>query len=146
MLTEIEEKLIENIKNLYPNFDVDSFPLEFERYDFTNHDGCALIKYQGSTFSQQNTVWEVSQDENYEYKILLGLRYLKTFNEANPVISNLKKILQGLMIINHKVTLKMIKFEGIDNGDLWFSITINLQLLMHSSVQKYEGGANAILV
>lgn len=141
MLTEIENALIENIKAVYQNFDVTSFPLDFERYDFTNHDGCALVKYQGSTFSQQNTVWEVSQDETYEYKILLGLRYLRTFQEANPVISNLKKILQGLLIVNHKVTLKMIKFEGVDNGDLWFSITINLKLLTYNR-KEYQGGAD----
>ena len=104
MLTNIEKELIQAIENIYPDFDVASFPLDFDRYDFTNHDGCALVKYQGSTFSQQNTVWEVSQDETYEYKILFGLRYLRTFNEANPVISNIKKILQGLLVVNHKVT------------------------------------------
>ncbi len=141
MLNDIENTLIEKIKAIYPNLDVTSFPLDFERYDFTNHDGCALVKYQGSTFSQQNTVWEVSQDETYEYKILLGLRYLRTFQEANPVISNLKKILQGLLIVNHKVTLKMIKFEGVDNGDLWFSITINLKLLTYNR-KEYQGGAD----
>ena len=83
----------------------------------------------------------MSQDETYEYKILLGLRYLRTFQEANPVISNLKKILQGLLIVNHKVTLKMIKFEGVDNGDLWFSITINLKLLTYNR-KEYQGGAD----
>ncbi len=141
MLTEIENALIENIKAVYQNFDVTSFPLDFERYDFTNHDGCALVKYQGSTFSEQNTVWEVSQDETYEFKILLGLRYLRIFSEANPVISNLKKILQGLLVVNHKVTLKMVKFEGVDNGDLWFSITINLKLLTYNR-KEYQGGAD----
>ncbi len=146
MLDNIEKELIKNIEAIYPNFDVTSFPLDFERYDFTSHDGCALVKYQGSTFSEQNTVWEVSQDETYEYKILLGLRYLRSFKDANPVISNLKKILQGLLIVNHKVTLKMIKFEGVDNGDLWFSITINLKLVMRSTAQSYEGSANAIPV
>lgn len=146
MLDNIENALIENIKNIYPNFDVDSFPLDFDQYDFTNHDGCALIKYQNSTFSQQNTVWEVSQDETYEYKILVGLRYLRKFSEANSVISNLKKILQGLLIVNHKATLKTVKIEGVDNGDLWFSITINLKLLMRSTAQSYEGSANAVLV
>lgn len=145
MLTNIEKELIQAIENIYPDFDVASFPLDFDRYDFTNHDGCALVKYQGSTFSQQNTVWEVSQDETYEYKILFGLRYLRTFNEANPVISNIKKILQGLLVVNHKVTLKMVKIEGTDNGDLWFSITINLKLVAHN-VKEYGGLANAIPV
>ena len=144
MNNAIEKTIIEAINAVYPNFDIISFPIDFENFEFTNHDGCVLIKYENSTFSSQNTVWDVRQDETYEYKILTGLRYLTSFNQANPVIAGMKEILHGLFIVNHKAVFKQIKIEGVDNGDLWFSITIDITLSQHGSKQTYGGIADEI--
>lgn len=142
MNTEIESMLIEVLKEEYPEFDIIPFPIDFAEYDFTNHDGCILLKYENSTYGSQNTVWDVRQDETYQYKILCGLRYLTSFNQANPYISKLKELLQGLFVVNHKCTLKQVKIEGVENGDLWFSITVNLALSTRSALQSYGGVAD----
>lgn len=146
MNNAVEKTITVAIKAVYPNFDVISFPIDFENFEFTNHDGCVLIKYENSTFTTQRTVWNVEQVETYEYKILVGLRYLTSFNQANPIISALKEVLHGLFVINHKITFKQIKIEGTDNGDLWFSITINLTLSEQGPQQTYGGIADEIPV
>lgn len=141
MLVEIEEKLISALKEIFPTFDVESFPTDFKNFAFTSFDGCLLVKYSTSNFSEQTTIWATNQNETLEYKIFLGLHYLQNSSEANPYIDSLRDCLAGLNILKHKVTLKLIKIEGEDKGELWYSITINLKQELQDS-KKYEGRAN----
>ena len=145
LLEEIENKIIEKLITALPNFDVDSFPIDFKNYNFLNHDGCVLLKFQSGNFSEPETIWKNVQTETFEYKVILGFRYLKKISDSYKKIKEIKALLQGLLIFQHKITLKSERPEGIDSGDFWYSITINLKQEIDDK-NKYEGGADALLV
>lgn len=128
MLEQIELTLKEKIKSIFESFDVVSFPTNFKDFSFTSSSGCVLLRYDASAFSNQQSVWQVTQEETYEYTIFLGVRSCYNFEESYPYLEKLKLALQGLQVNGFKVILKKRSFVEEISGDLWWGLIVNLTL------------------
>ena len=131
MLDQIEKELNGELKSKFEGFDIEPFPAKFEDYSFTSHNGCLLIRYNGSSFSNQNTVLAANQSETYTYSMIMGIRYCNSFKDCYKWIKLLKDTLNGLTICGYRIVLKQVKFlEEIDT-DLWWGVSFSL-------VQEFE--------
>ena len=125
MLDQIEKTLNGELVTNFEGFDVESFPAKFDEYNFTSHNGCLLIRYDGSSFSNQNTLLAANQSETYNYSIIMGLRY-ENFKACYKWIKQLKNTLLGFTVCGYRIVLKQIKFLDEINSDLWWGVSFSL--------------------
>lgn len=128
MLKIIETTVINKLKEQFPEFEIDSFPVDFSLYTFTSPLGCILLRYDKSKISNQNALCAVMADESYNFVVFTGLRYAQTHSDVYPFLKKLKTVLNGLNILNKKLLVNEISFEDEINGDLWYSYDIQITL------------------
>lgn len=126
MLDTIEKTLNKILSKNFEGFEIDSFPAKFEDYNFTSHNGCLLIRYEGSDFSNQNTITAVNQSETYTYSIIAGFRFCNSSKDCNKWIKLIKQVLQGYLINGYRTVIKRIRFLDEIEGDFWYGCTISL--------------------
>lgn len=131
MLETIENAIIYKLEATFKEYQIESFPADFDSYSFTSAKGCMLVRYDGSTYSKPQTLCVVTQDETYQFSVITGLRYLKKYNEAYPIVKQIKKILTGLNVSGKKLYPKKRSFLSKIGKDLYwgyvFSVTMPTQ-------------------
>ena len=128
MLKQIETEILNKIKENFPDFEVDSFPADFSTYVVTSHVGAILLRYEKSNMSNQNSVWAVNVDENYNFSVFVCFRYAQKHSDCYEDIKKLKTILNGFQILSKRAQVNNIQFEDEINGDLWYTYDISLTL------------------
>lgn len=125
---QVENILLSELKKALPEYDVESFPTKFENYTFTSPNGCVLVKYVKTSFSQQNTIWNVTQDSTIKFSIIAGFRGLNEYSQLHEPLQKIKEVLTGLEIAGRKVFLTDEQFLAEINTDLYCGITLNINL------------------
>lgn len=125
----IENAIIEELKKVFPEFDVESFPSDFEHYNFTSPTGCLLVKYLQSDYSDQNTLWHVSQNSSIRFNIISGYRGLREYRQTHKPQQLLKDTLQGLEILGRKIQIVKEQFLTEINTDLYCGLTVKIELI-----------------
>ena len=128
MIETIENEIIKTLKENFEQFEVDSFPVEFQHFQFTSHTGCLLVRYEDSTSEVQNTLTSVMSNEVHSFSVFLALRYLAKHIQAYQHVNKLRTVLNGLPILNKKLVLNKIEFIDNINGDLWYGAEISINL------------------
>lgn len=130
MLDIIENSILDKIKETFPEFEIDSFPVAFEDFTYTSPTGCILVRFENSDMSNQNTVCAVMSDETYNLTVFASIRYAQKHSDCYPFLIKLKSLLNGLPILNKRLVLKKQSFETEIAGDLWYTneVTITLPL------------------
>lgn len=130
-----------NIKNFlqekFPDFTVASFPSKFEEYTFTSPIGCHLLKYNGTKFLKQETVWAVTQTAAVNFSIITGYRGLQNYDEVHPIQTLLRNTLKGFEYEGKKITLGSEEFLTEVNGDLYMGLEISIELF-ETEDEKYD--------
>ena len=126
----IENAIIEALKEVFPEFDVESFPSDFEHYNFTSPTGCLLVKYLQTDYSDQNTLWNVSQNSAIRFNIISGYRGLKEYKQTHKPQQMLKDALQGLEILGRKIQVVKEQFLTEINTDLYCGLTIKIEFVL----------------
>ena len=125
---QVEELLITELKNAMPEYDVESFPANFESYTFTSPIGCLLVKYVKTSFKEQNTIWNVNQDCTAKFTIIAGFRGFSKYSEIHEPLQKIKDVLAGLEIAGRKIYLTDEQFLAEINTDLYCGISLNIDL------------------
>ena len=122
MIEIIENSIKIKLLETFKNYEVESFPADFENFKFFSHNGCFLVRYEGSKIAEQHTVVAVKEDETYNFTVFMALRYLKRHEEVYEKIKDLKKALNGLPILNKRLRITSINYEDVIDGDFWYSV------------------------
>lgn len=127
MIEKIENIILDKLKEKFEEFEVDSFPKNFEDYSPTNPNGCILVRFENSK-STGRTVSANHCDETYNFSIFADIRYAYKHCDCYPFLHKLKKTLNGLNILNKR--LYITKREFIDDiaGDLWYGYSVEVEL------------------
>lgn len=126
MIEIIENSIKIKLLETFKNYEVESFPADFENFKFFSHNGCFLVRYEGSKMAEQHTVVAVKEDETYNFTVFMALRYLKRHEEAYEKIKDLKKALNGLPILNKRLRITSINYEDVIDGDFWYSTGLTI--------------------
>lgn len=136
-IQEIENQIIERLQNTNPDLQVESFPANFAEWPFTHSVGAILVRYQGSSFSESQSIGLVLQDEKIDFTVCIGLRYLNNFQEAYTHLLSVKKALTGYKIEGcTKLQATKAEFITEENTDLWYGITFSLTRTAIESVEE----------
>ncbi len=125
---QVEEILIAELQKAMPEYDVESFPSNFEGYTFTSPNGCLLVKYVKTSFAEQNTIWEVNQNNTVKFTIIAGFRGLNKYSQIHEPLQRVKDVLSGLEIAGRKIYLTDEQFLAEINTDLYCGISLNINL------------------
>ena len=123
----IENSIIERLKENFSGFEIKSFPVNFEKYYISGAKGCILVRYENSKMNAQNAITAVNSDETYYFTVFTGFRYLQEHSDGYPYLKKLKKILNGLPILNKRLVLNEENFEDEINGDLYYSFKVSIE-------------------
>lgn len=140
MLDTIEKEIIKALEdnNDFKKFTTESFPADFEEYVFTSAKGCLLVRYDGSSYSKPQTLYVVTQDETYEFSVLLALRHLKKYNDAYPYLKKIKETLTGLSIGGKKLYPLKKVFITRKKGDHWWGFVFAITLPTQENINDEE--------
>ena len=128
MIEKIEESILDVLRENFEDYDVLEFPPKFEEFYFTQANGCILVRFEGSQFSEQTTVTKVEQEETYKYSIVLGLRSRQSFKECYPTLRRVRTLLKDMSIYGRRIQLEKQAYLENINGDLWWGIGIKVTL------------------
>lgn len=130
MIEEIEKKIIETLEKsgLFMGFDIKPFPEDFDNYNFLSAKGCLLVRYDGSIYSEPETLSSLTQSETYEFSVIAGIRYQETLSKNYPVLENIKDELKGLKIREGKLYPKKRMFLGQKNRATYYGYVFAVNL------------------
>lgn len=124
-----ENAILENLKSNFSDFDVESYPSDFENYHFTSAKGCILVKFVNTIFSPQLTVWDVNQISTTTFEIISCYRSMDNYGQIHYPQQKIKDTLQGLEILGRKITLEKEEFLKEKNTDLYCKLVCKIEHL-----------------
>ncbi len=128
MIDTVENRISQTLEEKFPEFDVLPFPVNFEEFHNTSPTGCFLTRFENMVFQVQNTLTAVNCNTDYNFTVFFSARYLQNHREAYEFLKKLVKTLNGLDILNKRLMLKKLVFEDEINGDLWYSLSVCVNL------------------
>ncbi len=130
MISIIENDIINKLKEKFAEYEIDGFPVNFDKYSFTSPKGCLLLRYNGHENAVQSTLWAVNTNKKYDFTLYAGIRYAQKHTDCYKFLDEVEKVLNGLTIINKRMCVSGCKFKAETNGDLWYTydLTISLHL------------------
>jgi hypothetical protein len=120
MIETIENLILEKLKSDFENFTVESFPADFQTYDFTSAIGCLLVKYDGSDFEKPKSLSTVVQERNVLFTVVIGLRQLNKYADSYYYLEKVRNKLTGLNFWGKKLYPVKDRFlADTGNGDIY---------------------------
>ena len=123
----IEQEIINALKKDFTEFDVESYPKDFENFTFTSPTGCLLVKYVQTSFSEQTTIWDVNQDAETVFEIIACYRTFDKYIQIHSPQQRIKNTLQGLEILGRKIVLEKEEFLKEINTDIFCKIRCKIK-------------------
>lgn len=131
MIGQIEKRIIEMLQNseIFDGMDIQSFPANFEDYNFTSSLGCILVKYNGEDLTEPETLGATVQTDTYSYSVFVGLRSLTVLSEGYPILNEVKDLLTGFRVNGKKLYPTSVKYSGkINYNDNFWNLTFKIKL------------------
>lgn len=120
----------------FKGWSIETFPESFDTYNFTSELGCLLVRYNGSDYSKPDTLGAVTQYETVEFAVISGLRYLKSLDDAVPVLDEIYKNLTGVSVNNVKIYPHQVNYVGHRGGDVYYESIFKITLPVASPCDK----------
>ena len=127
-LSDLENAIITHLQETFPTFTVESFPSNFENYTFSSAVGCHLVKYNGTKFSTQETIWAVTQSATVNFSVITGYRGLQNYKEMHTFQTQLRNALRGFEFLGKKIILGNEEFLSEINSDLYMGLQFSIEL------------------
>ena len=128
MIEQIENTILDALKEKFKESEIDSFPSSFENYNFTSYDSCILVRFENSDIAPQNSITKVNTEETYNFTVFIGKRFTRVHSDCYPFLHEIKKVLNGLSIMSKRLILSKRRFEEDISGDLWYSYGVKITL------------------
>ena len=134
-IREIENNIIEKLKDTFPNILVQGFPDKPSEFFLLHSIGALLVHYQGSTYSNTDALGFVSQENRKEFSITVVTRNLRTNDGAYELIDKIKSVLTGFEIKGCSELSPSKDFFISENNGIW-QYGINFTLTT-PNIQEY---------
>ena len=134
-IREIENNIIEKLKDTFPNILVQGFPDKPSEFLLLHSIGALLVHYQGSTYSNTDALGFVSQENRKEFSITVVTRNLRTNDGAYTYLDKVKSVLTG---VEPEGCSKLMPFKDFfisENNGIW-QYGINFTLTT-PNIQEY---------
>lgn len=128
MLELIENTILEALRANFKESEIESFPSNFDDYNFTSYDSCILVRFENSDIQAQNALTRVNAMETYNFTVFICCRFAKIHSDCYPFLHEIKKVLNGLSIMSKRLILSGRRFEEDISGDLWYSYSLKITL------------------
>ena len=134
-IREIENNIIEKLKDTFQNILVQGFPDKPSEFLLLHSIGALLVHYQGSTYSNTDALGFVSQENRKEFSITVVTRNLRTNDGAYELIDKIKSVLTGFEIKGCSELSPSKDFFISENNGIW-QYGINFTLTT-PNIQEY---------
>jgi hypothetical protein len=144
MIDTIEKTILKKLSSIFKEYEIDSFPVDFEQFVFTSPKGCLLLRYENHSVSEQTTLNAVNANKTYNFTLFAAVRYARKHTDCYQLLTDLERTLNGLTVLNKRISVKNGKFETEINGDLWYSFQINITLPLKDEYSDLSEAAKII--
>lgn len=145
MINVIEKAITDSLKDVFKEFQVDNFPVDFQKFGFLSPKGCILVRFENSTVSTQTTMTAVNAEETYHFTIFAAMRYAQKHSDTYSFLQEIKRTLNGLNIMNKRLVYTKRNFENEINGDLWYSFDCQITLPVKDEYKDISAAAEVLL-
>lgn len=130
MIETIENKILVTLQQaeMFKGMEIEPFPEDFDHYNFISELGCLLVRYDGSNYSEPTTLVNVTQEETYEFSVIVGIRYQDNLQKNYPVLDEIKRVLTGVRIREGKLYPKKRKFLGQKDRTTYYGYVFAITL------------------
>lgn len=132
-IREIENSIIDKLKTEFPELLVEGFPDKPSEFILLHQIGALLIHYQGSNFSNSDSLGYVFQTNKKEFSITLVTRNLHSNNGAYEYLDKVRMVLTGFQPDECSKLMPVKDFFISENKGIWqyginFSLTsVNIE-------------------
>lgn len=145
MIDIIEKAITDRIKEEFKTFSVDSFPVDFEKFTYTSPEGCILVRFEKSDIIEQQSITSVTSYETYSYSVFFSKRYAFKHSDSYGYLNKLKRVLNGMPILNKRLVLSGREFLDEINGDLWYGYSVYINLPVQDEYKDLSE-ANSLII
>ena len=126
-INEIENQIIERIKNQIQDLHIQGFPEKPSEFRLTHPKGAILVHYQGGNYSESKSLGYMVQDKKLEFSITVVTKNLRSHEGSYFYLDKVRQILTGYKPDNCS-KMQPIKedFLSEDNGIWQYSINFSL--------------------
>lgn len=126
-IREIEDSIIQYLKNKFPDFLVQGFPEKPQEFILLHPIGAILVHYKGGNYANSNAIEFISQDKGLNFAITVVTRNLRNNKGAYETLDKIKQVLCGYKIPGcTKLTPKKEGFISETNGIWQYEIEFTL--------------------
>jgi hypothetical protein len=94
-IAEVENQIIEKIKENVPELHVEGFPEKPSEFRLTHPKGAILIHYQSGNYSQPKSIGYIVQDKKMEFSVTVVTKNLRSHEGAYFYIDKVRELLSG---------------------------------------------------
>lgn len=127
MIETVENAILKALEENFSDYEVDSFPLDFENYQITSPKGAILARFEDENFKEA-TINANNSKNKIAFTVFCAQRYLYKHNEAYPLLEKVRSVLNGLDILNQRLYVSRKQFEDVIKGDVWHSYSVYVTL------------------
>lgn len=128
-IEQIEKAFIAWLNDVIPDLPAESFPDDPERYDLLHEGGVVLVRYNGTTFAEPETLGLTTQSGETEF-VLSVLAFSLT--DPNGIYALLTKVLRAICGKSFNgstpVKIKNVAFAGVNINRWQYDITASFDL------------------
>lgn len=129
-IREIENSIIEKLKTSFPEVLVQGFPEKPSEFILLHPIGALLVHYQGSNYTNSESLGYIVQNNKKEFAITVVTRNLRNNQGAYEFIDNVKAVLSGFQPDECSQLMPTKDYFISENGGIWqygvnFTLTTN---------------------
>lgn len=129
-IREIENSIIEKLKTSFTEVLVQGFPEKPSEFILLHPIGALLVHYQGSNYTNSESLGCIVQNNKKEFAITIVTRNLRNNQGAYEFIDNVKSILSGFQPVECSQLMPTKDYFISENGGIWqygvnFTLTTN---------------------
>ena len=126
-IREIENLIIQCLKEKFTEFLVQGFPEKPQEFILLHPVGAILVHYRGGNYSNSNSIFIISQERGLNFAITIVTRNLRNNNGAYETLDRVKQVLCGYKIPEcTKLTPNKEGFISETNGIWQYEIIFTL--------------------
>ncbi len=118
-IREIENSIIERLKTIFPEVLVQGFPDKPSEFILLHPIGALLVHYQGSNYTNSESLGCIVQDNKKEFSITVVTRNLRFNQGAYEYIDNVKSVLTGFQPDECSKLMPTKDFFISENSGIW---------------------------
>lgn len=118
-IRQIENSIIDKLKADFPEVLVEGFPDKPSEFILLHSIGALLVHYQGSNYSNSQSLGYIVQDNKKEFSITIVTRNLRANQGAYEYLDKVKAALSGFQVDECTKLMPTKDFFISENGGIW---------------------------